>query len=373
MFSDDSGEISLMSPPSAPPRRILIYRLGSIGDTMVALPALKLIARRFPDAERIVLTGAAPVNGASMATLLAGSGLAHRYLEYQPGERRLSALFRLAQTIRGVQADTLIYLTQPRGGAATWRDIAFFRACGVSRIIGAPLSRDMRRHRLLSDGKTRESEGARLARCIAALGDARLDDRESWAPFLGDEEQAAAARILGGWGGGANFIVLGIGVRAPAKDWGEDRWSELMDLVEEHCPGMGLLLFGGPSDRPRARRLAAGRRAPVLDRCDQDAADLRISMALLRRARLAVVTDGGPMHLAAGLGVPSIAIFSAIYPPGVWFPAGNNHTVFYQDVFCAGCGLSVCVDHGGVCIRPVTADAVFRACAARLDLGGNPS
>jgi hypothetical protein len=37
-------------------RRVLIFRLGSLGDTIVALPAFHLIARAFPDAERIVLT-----------------------------------------------------------------------------------------------------------------------------------------------------------------------------------------------------------------------------------------------------------------------------------------------------------------------------
>ncbi len=42
-------------------RRVLIYRLGSLGDTLIALPALKLVARAFPDAERRLLTNF-PVN-----------------------------------------------------------------------------------------------------------------------------------------------------------------------------------------------------------------------------------------------------------------------------------------------------------------------
>ena len=43
-------------------RKVLIYRLGSLGDTVVALPSLHLIARAFPDAERRVLTNF-PVSG----------------------------------------------------------------------------------------------------------------------------------------------------------------------------------------------------------------------------------------------------------------------------------------------------------------------
>jgi heptosyltransferase III len=354
------------APDAASLRRILIHRLGSIGDTMVALPALKLIARRFPDAERIVLTGAAPVNGASMATLLDGSGLAHGYIDYVPGERRIGALYRLARTIRALRADALIYLTEPKGRFATWRDVAFFHACGVKRIIGAPLSHDLRTHRPSSDGKTGESEAARLARCIAELGDARLDDPASWVPFISDDEDAEAARILSVWPADRRFIALAVGARAPARDWGEDRWSALIDRLENERPDLGLMLFGGPSDRPRAERLAAGRRIPVLDRCDRSPADLRVSLALLRRACLTVAANGGPMHMAAGLGVPVVAVFSAFYPPGVWAPAGNGHAVFLPQVSCVGCGPAVCARPGEACIRMTTADAVFAACAARL-------
>lgn len=306
--------------------RLLIYRLGSIGDTMVALPALKLIARRFPDAERVLLTNEAPANGASMETLLAGSGLVDRCIAYKPGERRPGALARLAGTIRALRADRLIYLTEPKGGLATWRDIAFFRACGITRIIGAPLSRDMRTHRPSPDGRKRESEGARLARCIAALGDARLDDAESWRPFLSDDDRTQADRILDGWNGAASFIALAVGARVPAKDWGEDRWAALIDGLEKRCSGIGLMLVGGPADRDRAKRLSANRRLPILDRCGED---LRVTMALLRHARLAVTSDGGPMHIAAGLGVPVVAVFSGDQPPGVWFPAGKGHVVFH--------------------------------------------
>lgn len=369
----------LSGAPPAQPRRILIYRLGSIGDTMVALPALKLVARRFPDAERVLLTGEAPHNGASMATLLAGSGLVHRHIEYRPKERRPFVLLSLLRRIRALRADLLVYLTEPKGAVAIWRDVAFFRACGIRRIVGAPLSLDRRRHGPPSDGRgpdgggpepgIRESEAARLARCIAELGDARLDAPESWEPPLDDTERAEADRILRAWNGGAPFVAMAVGMRAPVKDWGEDRWAELIGLFEARHPDIGVMLVGGPLDRSRAGRLAADRNIPVLDRCG---GDLRVTMALLRRARLAVATDGGPMHMAAGLGVPVVAVFSGTNPPGIWFPAGEGHTVFYRSPPCSGCGPRACAGHGGACIRSVSAGAVFGACSARLDSAGAP-
>lgn len=345
--------------------RLLIYRLGSIGDTMVALPALKLIARRFPDAERVLLTNEAPANGASMATLLAGSGLVDRCITYKPGERRPGVLARLAGSIRALRADRLIYLTEPKGGLATWRDVAFFRACGITRIIGAPLSRDMRTHRPSSDGERLESEGARLARCIAALGDAQLDDAESWRPFLGDDDKARADRILDGWNGAAPFIALAVGARVPAKDWGEDRWAALIDGLEERCPGIGLMLVGGPADRDRAKRLIANRRLPVLDRCGED---LRVTMALLRHARLAVTSDGGPMHIAAGLGVPVVAVFSGDQPPGVWFPVGKGHVVFHPSTGDPASFHALGRRRGTGSIRAVMPGTVLDACLDHLSV-----
>src|SRR5260370_10412181 len=63
---------------SADTKRVLIYRLGSLGDTLVALPALHLVERAFPKAERRVLTNV-PVNvkAPPAAAVLEGSGLGH--------------------------------------------------------------------------------------------------------------------------------------------------------------------------------------------------------------------------------------------------------------------------------------------------------
>src|SRR2546422_11247102 len=83
------------------PRRILIYRLGSLGDTVVALPALRLVARAFEDAERWVLTNFnVSHKAAPMASVLEGTGLVHGYLEYPPGLRRLSGVVQLRADIR---------------------------------------------------------------------------------------------------------------------------------------------------------------------------------------------------------------------------------------------------------------------------------
>ena len=121
-------------------RRVLIYRLGSLGDTVVALPCFKLIARVFPDAERFVLTNF-PVNSkaAPLQAILGHNGLVDGYLEYPLRTRDATALLTLRSRIQALKPDALIYLCGPRGTLRAVRDILFFLSCGVRRIIGAPI------------------------------------------------------------------------------------------------------------------------------------------------------------------------------------------------------------------------------------------
>ncbi len=73
---------------TAPASRIVIYRLGSLGDTIAALPCFHLIERAYPDAERIVLTNV-PVSSkaAPLEAVLKAGGFIHRSIPYPLGVR----------------------------------------------------------------------------------------------------------------------------------------------------------------------------------------------------------------------------------------------------------------------------------------------
>jgi heptosyltransferase-3 len=162
-------------------KRVLIYRLGSLGDTLIALPALHLVARAFPEAERRMLTNF-PVNvkAPPAAAILEGSGLVHGFIRYAVGTRSPRELLALWWRLFRWRPEVLVYLGSARGAESARRDAAFFRACGIKRLIGVPLTEDMQQNRLEEPEGMLEPEGARLARNIAELGDARIDAAESW-------------------------------------------------------------------------------------------------------------------------------------------------------------------------------------------------
>lgn len=310
-------------------RRVLVYRLGSLGDTVVSLPCLHLVARSFPRAERRLLTNE-PMGGkaASVELVLGGSGLVSgTAIRYPAGIRNPATLFRLRREIRAFDPDLLVYLTESRGVGAALRDMAFFRTCGIARILGAPLSNDLATHRYLAREKRWEREAERLARCLAPLGDALLDKRESWDLGFSAAERARADAALSGWAGAGNFAVFSVGTKWPENDWGDARWSQALAALSAASHGLGLVLTGSADEAGRSDALAIHWKGPVLNLCGR--LPPRESALVIARARLFLGHDSGPMHLAAAVGTPAVAVFSRKNKPGIWFPCGPGHTPLY--------------------------------------------
>jgi heptosyltransferase III len=305
--------------------RVLIHRPGSLGDTVIALPCLRLIRRRFPDSELRVLTNAPVADSAPpLSVVLEGSGLIDGYLEYPIQLRNPRQLWRLARDIRRWQPDVLIYLARRETRLQVWRDAAFFRACGIRRFVGLALTRDQIESRPLPGG-TFEREAERLVRNMAALGTADLSDPASWDLGLTEADRALPRRLIAERIGGQPFIALSIGTKQPTNDWGLANWRALAEQLCQIYPHR-LVLVGAEGDREQSEAIARG----LADRCvNLCGLKVRESAALIAGASLFIGCDSGPMHLAAAVGTPLVAIFSRLNLPGIWFPFARQAKVLY--------------------------------------------
>ncbi|MBS1823616.1 MAG: glycosyltransferase family 9 protein [Acidobacteria bacterium] len=343
-----------------PAKRVLIYRLGSLGDTLVALPALHLVARAFPNAERRMLTNF-PVNvkAPPAAAILEDTGLVHGFIRYAVGTRSVIELAKLWWTIRRWQPDVLVYLGSSRGVASAQRDARFFRLCGIRHVVGVPLSEDMQQNRWQEDAQALEPEAERLVRNIASLGDARLDDPASWDLHLTDEEKACADAALGSLCE-MPLIAVSVGTKVQSKDWGRDNWRALLARLAVLYPRYGLALSGAPEESEASEFAGDGWRqsggGPVVNLCGR--LTPRESAAAFRHARIFIGHDSGPMHLAAAVQTPCVAIFAARNKPRVWFPYGSMHRVLYHKTECWGCGLETCVVERKRCLTSITVEEV---------------
>jgi len=349
-------------------KRVLIYRLGSLGDTLIALPALHLVARAFPDAERRMLTNV-PVNvkAPPAAAILEGSGLVQGYFRYAVGTRSPRELLSLWWQLVRWRPQVLVYLSASRGIAAARRDEKFFRLCGIPRLIGVPLTEDMQENRWEESEQALEPEGARIARNIAELGDAHLEAAASWDLLLTQAEHARAKEALAGVAGHP-VIAVSVGTKVQSKDWGRENWRALLTRLAALYPGYALALSGAAEESEASEFAAEGWRSvsagPVINLCGS--LTPRESAAAFAQARIFLGHDSGPMHLAAAVQTPCVAIFAARNKPRVWFPYGRQHRVLYHQTDCWGCGLETCTIERKRCLTSITVEEVVAEVRAVL-------
>ena len=358
-------------------KRVLIYRLGSLGDTVVALPSLHLVALAFPAAERRMLTNfPVSVKAPAAAAILAENGLVQGYFRYAVATRSVGELLRLWWSLVRWRPQVLVYLGPARGVEAARRDAQFFRLCGVREQVGVPLTEEMQVNLRQADGAL-EPECARLARNLAELGDARLETAEAWDLRLTKAEMARAAEVLAA-AGERPVLAVSVGTKVQSKDWGRENWRALLAGLGGLYPGFCLALMGAAEESEASEFAAEGlarergeRGSVVINLCGR--LTPRESAACFARARLFLGHDSGPMHLAATVGTTCVAIFAARNIPRVWFPHGAAHRVVYHKVSCMGCGLETCLVERKRCLTSIGVEEVVAEVRAVLEQGQGPT
>ena len=344
-------------------RRVLVYRLGSLGDTVVALPSLHLIARAFPNAERRMLTNMPVASIApAAAAVLGSSGLIHGYERYTVGMRQPLKLLELIWRLRRFGPEVIVYLKDLSPQKRVRRDTVFLRVLGASRIIGLPSQPQDFLYKSMPDG-TLEYEAVRLARSLGELGTVRMDDPASWDIRLTEAEQASAAKAIAGTEG-RPFFAVSVGTKVQAKNWGPANWRALLADIAQQYPLHALMLAGAREESDASQAAAQGWRAtpgsgPVMNLCGE--LTPRESAAVFARARAFLGHDSGPMHLASISGTPTVAIFAARNQPRTWFPMCPHQRVIYHRVDCWGCGLETCIEQRKKCILSITVQEVMQA------------
>jgi lipopolysaccharide heptosyltransferase II len=178
------------------------------------------------------------------------------------------------------------------------------------------------------------------------------DAAEAWA--------AAFVHELGG-----EPVLVNLGATKPANRWLPERFGALARVLT-FAPGVPVCFTGGPDDEAAAAaaRAATGG-ARVRDLVGRTS--LRQLVALARRARLYIGCDTGPMHVAAAVGTPVVALFGPADPArtGPW---GPGHRVLRVPPPCAPCNRRTCNQPRHACMEDITVEHVLAAARAELAL-----
>jgi ADP-heptose:LPS heptosyltransferase len=341
------------------PQRIGILRVGSLGDHLIAMPLYRRIKERHPD-DSLVLICNIPAKGnlklVGPASVLPRT-LFDEWHDYPVGSdlksiRSTYALFRRARL------DKLYYLMPARTRKQRWRDRLFFWLARVP-VVGLQTRATPVRRQPGNPGLV-EHEVTRLARMVSIALHLRPQDLSL------DLTEAELTEARGRLGGAQCAVVLCIGTKVNVNDWGRDNWSRLVSGLSG-IPRIDLLVLIGAADEydysealkdhwPRAALNLCGTLSP------------RASAAVLAGAKLYVGHDSGPMHMAASVDVPIVAIFSSRNQPGLWFPLSAKKRIHYSIIECMGCEKLTCEELQKECIRRISVEDVLASCTDALKL-----
>jgi ADP-heptose:LPS heptosyltransferase len=152
-----------------------------------------------------------------------------------------------------------------------------------------------------------------------------------------------------------------------SKQWHLSRFAEAAEALA-HVSGGTLVLTGGPSDRAMVDEVArALGDLPVIDAAETG--DLVLLAAVLAELDVLVTGDTGPMHLAAAVGTPVVALFGPSNPAR-YGPRAAHERILRVDLPCSPCGLvrlppPRCRGRVPECMDGITVESVV---AATLDL-----
>lgn len=353
-----------------PPRNILVIQLGDIGDVVLATASFRALKDRLPDArvQALVRKGC----GALLAADPNLSGI----FESRRGGGKLSDVggenLVLARALRAERFDLVIDLrTGDRsailallargtekvafsGDGAFWRKFVYTRLFDRLEVAPPPAH-----------------PGAdQSLRVLRAAG----FDVGNFLPKLhvSDEADAEAVRILStaGISLGTRFVTINPFSRWKYKEWGYDRWAEMITrLGERH--GVPSVLIGSAEESGEAAGIL--RKAGGEGRSITGKTSLGELAGVLRRSALHLGVDSAAPHMASALGTPTLTIFG---PSDwrAWVLPDDLHRVVAPDMPCVPCNMEGCDRKSrSICLEELPAEKVLLAAGEMLWTAGPQS
>lgn len=347
-------------------RRVLVVKLRHHGDVLLTSPVFTVLAARAPHAEIDALVYADTRDMLAGHPAVARLHLVDREWKRQGlllqarreaallaalRERRYQLIVHLTDHWRGAW---LAQLLRPRWSVAPARPGWAWKACFSHRF---PLPKGTPRH-------TVEANLDALRR----VGLYPAQDEKRLVMVPGPEAEAKVDALLALHGLAARgFLHVHPTSRWLFKAWTDEANAEL--LARLAADGHRLVVTGAPNAREQAivKRILERVHAPVVDL--SGALTLREMGALAARARLFLGVDSAPMHIAAAMGTPVVALFG---PSGEreWGPWMVPHRVVASDHSCRPCGNDGC--GGGKLSECLTGLPVDRVHAAVNELLAQP-
>jgi lipopolysaccharide heptosyltransferase II len=361
---------------SGAPRRILLLRLEKVGDLVMVLDAIVAVRAMAPDADIDLVVGswnrplAALIPGVSSVETLdvpwiarAGAGLSWRALMARAKAWREKDYDLAINFEPDIRSNFLIALS----GAP--RRVGFLSGGGGALLTDA-MSPDPRAH-IAENAKAlvaRAFGGSVAQGFLPTVASAKVGSPARL--NIPDAARRRAAELVGAATRDTPLVGIQPATGRRIKEWDPVRFAEVGAALAR-TRGASVLLIGSAADRPV---LDAVRDAwpPDVSLTELPAdVDLVVLAAVLERLTLFITGDTGPMHLAAAVGTPVLAIFGPSLPTR-YAPLSSRSRVVRIDIHCSPCNLlrqppARCLNRVPDCLSGIATADVVRAANEMLD------
>jgi lipopolysaccharide heptosyltransferase II len=348
--------------------KILILKPSSLGDVIQALPVLRLLKLHFRDAEIFWWLDS------SLAPLLEGdpdlAGIVRFERKRWGKPQHWPEMLRSVQWLREQQFDLVIDLQcLLRSGAFAWLANGKF-------LVGLDEVREGARgfYDLAVPRKSFHTHAVDWYLSVLPPLGVPVHKNFNWLP----ERPEISAAVKQKWPEAnlklktqnskliSKLILLQPGARWKNKRWPAKNFAELVRALAERFLAARFAILGNKGDQPLGEIILQAAPEKVLNLCG--ATSLPEMIELLRLGDLMVTNDTGPMHVAAALGKPLIALFGPTEPRRTG-PYGQLENILRIELPCSPCMKSDCSwKNPNECLNAISPQAVFEQ-VRKLDLG----
>ncbi|MCX5709036.1 MAG: glycosyltransferase family 9 protein, partial [Candidatus Omnitrophica bacterium] len=150
------------------------------------------------------------------------------------------------------------------------------------------------------------------------------------------------------------------GAYYPSQRWPIERFGELIKKICEKSQARILIFTTKKEDNlDRISAFLDPARVAVLS-----GLDLRQFMAYLSQCHMLICNNTGPLHIASGLGIPTVSTMGPTVPQ-LWWPLGKNHIVIRKGLACSPCSRGVCRSHE--CLESISVAEMEKALDSLLE------
>ena len=339
---------------------ILIVKLSAIGDVVHTLTSLTALRKRYPDAHITWVVEEAASDLIMDHPHLDRVIISHRKswigdLQYGRIGKALKEIRSFVRLLRARPYDLVIDFH------GLFKSAVIVLLSGGKRKLGydslQELSRFFYNEKIPEDMEKHAVD--RYLDFARHLG-ARVDTPEFIIPIHQENESRVRALLMAsGIGPNDPFVAVSPQALWETKLWSDQKFAQLSERIIQEL-NMPVVFTGG--EKNATEGIQSFMTLPFVDLAGRTT--LRDLACLFREASLLVTTDSGPMHLAAAMGTPVVALFGPTDPSRTG-PYGKNHEVIRMELPCSPCFLKTCETRQ--CMQGITVEDVFQAVRRKLE------